>query len=267
MNKEALKQKAVRAIDENANQIIKIGDDLWKLPEVGYREYKTAEYVESQYDKMGWEYQNKLALTGSKAYLKHGKPTPTVAIVGELDSLDIPTHPEADPKTGWVHACGHHAQIAAMLGAGIGLDNVKDELEGNIALLAVPAEELIQMDFRNRLREEGKITFMGGKQEFIHIGAMDDIDMTIGSHSSGSLKGARLGTGGSENGFIAKLVRYNGVEAHAGDHPDEGVNALNAAILGIMGCPRQPRDLQGRGSHQVPPDYHQRRRNSKQCSC
>ena len=52
MNKEALKQKAVRAIDENANQIIKIGDDLWKLPEVGYREYKTAEYVESQYDKM-----------------------------------------------------------------------------------------------------------------------------------------------------------------------------------------------------------------------
>ena len=236
MNKEALKHKALRAIDENADQIIKIGDDLWKLPEVGYREYKTAEYVESQYDKMGWEYQNKLALTGSKAYLKHGKHTPTVAIVGELDSLDIPTHPEADPKTGWVHACGHHAQIAAMLGTGIGLDPVKDELEGNIALISVPAEELIQMEFRNRLREESKITFMGGKQEFIHIGAMDDIHMTIGSHSSGSLKGARLGTGGSENGFIAKLVRYRGMEAHAGDHPDEGVNALNAAMLGIMGA-------------------------------
>ena len=236
MNKEALKQTTLRTIDENAKRIIKIGDDLWKTPEVGYREYKTAEYVEAQYEKMGWKYQNQLALTGSKAYLKKENLSPTVAIVGELDSLDIPTHPEADPKTGWVHACGHHAQIAAMLGAGFGLETVKDELEGNIALLAVPAEELIQMDFRNRLREEGKITFMGGKQEFIHIGAMEDIDMTIGSHSSGSLKGARLGTGGSENGFIAKLVRYKGMEAHAGDHPDEGVNALNAAMLGIMGA-------------------------------
>ena len=236
MNKEALKQTTLRTIDENAKRIIKIGDDLWKTPEVGYREYKTAKYVEAQYEKMGWKYQNQLALTGSKAYLKKENLSPTVAIVGELDSLDIPTHPEADPKTGWVHACGHHAQIAAMLGAGFGLETVKDELEGNIALLAVPAEELIQMDFRNRLREEGKITFMGGKQEFIHIGAMEDIDMTIGSHSSGSLKGARLGTGGSENGFIAKLVRYKGMEAHAGDHPDEGVNALNAAMLGIMGA-------------------------------
>jgi metal-dependent amidase/aminoacylase/carboxypeptidase family protein len=123
-----------------------------------------------------------------------------------------------------------------MIATGIGLDAIKEHLDGNIALLAVPAEELIQMDFRNRLIEEGKITFMGGKQEFIHIGAMNDIDMSIGSHSSGSLGEAKLGTGGSENGFIAKLVRYTGMEAHAGDHPDEGVNALNAAMLGIMGA-------------------------------
>jgi amidohydrolase len=236
MSKEALKKQVLKTIDEKAVEIKEIGDDLWRIPEVGYREYKTAEYVETQYEQMGWHYHNKLALTGSKAYLKPKKQTPTIAIVGELDSLDISTHPEADPKTGWVHACGHHAQVTAMLGAGFGLDAVKEELDGNIALLAVPAEELIQMGFRNSLREEKKITFMGGKQEFIHIGAMNDIDLTIGSHSSGSLKGARLGTGGTENGFIAKLVQYKGMEAHAGDHPDEGINALNAAMLGIMGA-------------------------------
>ena len=211
MDKDSLKQKVLITIDEKADEIKKIGDDLWKIPEVGYREYNTSEYVEAQYEKKGWTYQNKLALTGSKAYLKPEKQRPTLAIVGELDSLDIPTHPEADPKTGWVHACGHHAQIAAMLGAGFGLDLVKDELEGNIAMLAVPAEELIQIDFRNRLRDEGKITFMGGKQEFIHIGAMDDIDITLGCHSSGNLNGANLGTGGSENGFIAKLIQYKGI--------------------------------------------------------
>lgn len=236
MSKEALKKQVLDTIDSRAKEIIRIGDDLWKIPEVGYREYKTAEYVESFYEKMGWNYENKLGLTGSKAYLKPKGPRPTVSIVGELDSLDVPTHPEADPKTGWVHCCGHHAQVTAMLGAGIGLDLVKDELDGNIVMMAVPAEELIQLDFRNKLVEDGKITFMGGKQEFIHIGAMDEIDMTIGSHSTGGLNDAKLGTGGTENGFIAKLTKYKGVPAHAGDHPDKAINALNAALLGIMGA-------------------------------
>ena len=112
MEKERLKIQVLKAIEEKADEIKKIGDDLWKIPEVGYREYKTAEYIEAQYQARDWNYQNKLALTGSKAYLKTKKHTPKVAIVGELDSLDIPTHPEADPKTGWVHACGHHAQVA-----------------------------------------------------------------------------------------------------------------------------------------------------------
>ncbi len=236
MDKQTLKKQVLEDIDSKAKEIIKIGDDLWRIPEVGYREYKTSEYVEDQYEEMKWIYENKLGLTGSKAYLKEMKNQPTVAIVGELDCLDIPTHPECDPRTGWVHACGHHAQIAAMLGAGFGLNPILDELDGNVVLLAVPAEELIQMDFRNQLIEDKKITFMGGKQEFIHIGAMNDVDMTIGTHSTGALKGAKLGTGGTENGFIAKLTRYTGVEAHAGDHPDEAINALNAAMLGIMGA-------------------------------
>ncbi len=236
MDRQALKDKVINAIDSKAKELIQIGDDLWKIPEVGYREFKTSAYVVEQYKKMGWFYEDELAITGSKAYLKEKGVKPTVAVVGELDSLDIPTHLDADPKTGWVHACGHHAQVTAMLGAGFGLDVIKEELDGNIVMMAVPAEELIQMDFRNRLVEDGKITFMGGKQEFIHIGAMDDIDMAIGSHSTGALKGAKLGTGGTENGFIAKLTRYSGVEAHAGDHPDKAINALNAAMLGIMGA-------------------------------
>jgi metal-dependent amidase/aminoacylase/carboxypeptidase family protein len=151
MDKQALKKRVIDAIDARAKEIIKIGDDLWKTPEVGYREYKTAEYVERQYEKMGWYYENKLGITGSKAYLNKKGSRPAVAIVGELDSLDVPTHPEADPKTGWVHCCGHHAQVTAMLGSGFGLNVVKDELDGNIVMMGVPAEELIQMDFRNKL--------------------------------------------------------------------------------------------------------------------
>ena len=44
MDKRALKRQALEAIDARAEEIIRIGDDLWRIPEVGYREYKTAEY-------------------------------------------------------------------------------------------------------------------------------------------------------------------------------------------------------------------------------
>ncbi len=147
MDKQALKKQVIEAIDAMAKEKIKKGHDLRRIPEVGYSEYKTAEYVEGQYERMGWYYENKLGITGSKAYLKEKGSRPSVAIVGELDSLDVPTHPEADPKTGWVHCCGHHAQVTAMLGSGFGLDVVKDELDGNIVMMGVPAEELIQMDY------------------------------------------------------------------------------------------------------------------------
>ena len=236
MDKETLKQKTLKTIEQNKEKIMEIGDTIYKTPEVGYREYKTIEYIETIYTEQDWTYQNKLAITGSKAYLTKKPDQPTIALAAELDSLDIPAHPDADPKTGWVHACGHNAQVAAMIGAAIGINQILDHLDGNVALLAVPAEELIQMEYRNKLIEGGKIAFMGGKQEFIHIGALNDIDMTIGSHSSAALGTAKLGTGGTENGFIAKIVTYKGKAAHAGDHPDEGINALNAALLGIMGA-------------------------------
>ncbi|UCH57669.1 MAG: M20/M25/M40 family metallo-hydrolase, partial [Candidatus Bathyarchaeota archaeon] len=139
-----------------------------------------------------------------------------------------------------VHACGHNAQIAAMLGAGFGLSEsgVIDELDGNVVMVAVPAEEYLEIDYRNSLKERGQLEFLGGKQEFIHIGALSDIDISLGTHSGSDLED-RLGVGGSNNGFIGKLVRYIGLESHAGGAPDKGINALNAAMLGLMGIHAQ----------------------------
>jgi amidohydrolase len=233
MNKIEIKKKALDKIDEHKKKIIEYAEEIWKYPELGFKEFKTAQLTEKHYQEMEWSYENDIAITGSKAYLKNGKG-PVIGIVGELDALHIPVHPSSHSITGNVHACGHHSQMAAALGACIGLDLVKDELDGNIVMIAVPAEEYIEIDYRNRLREEGKLEFFGGKQEFIRLGAMNDIDIIIGSHSAAEQE-ELIGVGGSNNGFIGKLVQYIGREAHAGSNPDKGINALNAAMLGLMG--------------------------------
>lgn len=240
MLKEDLKKRVLQAIDNRASEIIEIGETIWKHPEIGFKEFKTAELVEKKYEEMGWIYESGIGITGSKAYLKRPGPRPAVGIIGELDSVRCPDHPECDPITGAVHACGHNAQIACMLGAGIGLadSGVLDEIGGNVVMVAVPAEEYLELDYRNSLREKGELEFFGGKQEFIRLGAMDDIDISLGSHSAFDIEG-KLTVGGSNNGFIGKMVRYVGKEAHAGASPHKGVNALNAAMLGLMGIHAQ----------------------------
>jgi len=237
---ETLKKRVVESIDGRAEEIIEIGRRIWQNPELGYKEFKTAEIVEEKYRELGWKCEGKLAITGSKAYLKEVNEAPSVGIIGELDAVRCPDHPACDPLTGAVHACGHNAQIAAMLGAGFGLHDsgVMNVLQGNVVMVTVPAEEYLEIDYRNSLKTKGELEFFGGKQEFIHIGAFDDIDISLGTHTGTELEG-KLSVGGSNNGFIGKLVRYIGREAHAGGAPDKGVNALNAAMLGIMGIHAQ----------------------------
>jgi amidohydrolase len=234
LNKKELKEKVLAEIDRRADEIIEYATAIWKYPELGFKEFKTAKLTESKYQEMNWKYEKEIAITGSKAYLKGDNSRPSIAIVGELDALHIPAHPEAHPETGNVHGCCHHSQMAAMLGAGFGLDIVKEYLDGEIVMVAVPAEEYIEIDYRNRLREEGKLEFFGGKQEFIRLGAMDDIDMCICSHGTQD-QDELVSIMGSSNGFIGKLVHYIGKESHAGGAPDKGINALNAAMVGLMG--------------------------------
>jgi amidohydrolase len=234
MDKATLKNKVLAEIDRRADEIIEYANAIWRYPELGFKEFKTAELTEKKYEKMGWRYEKEIAITGSKAYLKGNGARPSLGIVGELDALHIPVHPEAHSASGNVHACGHHSQMAVMLGAGYGLDVVKEHLSGEVVMVAVPAEEYIEIDYRNRLREEGKLEFFGGKQEFIRLGAMDGIDIALGSHSAMDQQ-ELIGVGGSNNGFVGKLVHYIGREAHAGGSPHKGINALNAAMVGLMG--------------------------------
>ena len=137
-----LKTQTCAQIDARRDDIIAIGETILRNPETGFREIKTEQLVADALKGLGLETQTELAITGVKAQIAGGTAGPTLALIGELDSLRIPDHPFADANTGAAHACGHNAQIAGMLGAAMGLvhSNICSQLSGAVAFMAVPAE-------------------------------------------------------------------------------------------------------------------------------
>lgn len=229
-----MKSAAFSAIESRKSEIIEIAQTILKNPETGFSEFKTSQLVQEKMGSLGIPFQKDLAITGIKGVVNGGAGAgPSVAVIGELDSLRIWEHPFHDNETGAAHACGHHCQIANMIGTMIGLlePTVLSHLSGTIIPMAVPAEEFIDVERRMRLRDEGKIEFMGGKQELIKLGVFDEVDMAMMCHTDP--EGFKLAIGGSSNGHIVKFVQFSGQSAHAGGAPHKGVNALNAAVLAL----------------------------------
>ena len=174
-------------------------DYIWKNPETGYREWKTSAYMEEHFEALGYTLTKAGNIPGFYADLDTGRPGPKIAILGELDSLIVGNHPDADPET--------HA--------------------------AVPAEELIELGFREELRKQGVIRYFGGKVEFISRGYFDGVDMAMMIHSGKLPEGKTLSVGQGCNGCITKNITFKGVASHAGGSPEAGKNALYAATCGL----------------------------------
>ena len=235
MTIEQMKQLACEVIDRNADKITAIAEDIFAEPELGYKEFKTAAKVKKVFEELGIEYQDEVAITGVIGKAEGGQHNAKIAVMGELDAVVCPGHRCADPVTGAAHSCGHHAQIASLVGVAYALkeSGILPELGGDVALMAVPAEEGVELEYRNELMQQGKISYLGGKQEFIKLGVFDDVDAMIMQHTIGGTKSYAGGPGGM--GFVAKIIQYRGVESHAAS-PHQGVNALDAAKIGLMAC-------------------------------
>lgn len=207
---------------------------IWENPETGYREWKTSAYLEKEFEKLGYELNMAGNIPGFYTTFDTGKPGPVVLIFGELDSLICVDHPHGDKETGAVHACGHHAQCAALLGIAAVLkkEDAANGLCGKIKLCAVPAEELIEIGYRETLREKGIIKYFGGKVEFLYRGYFDDVDMAFMFHTTGGDDYFSANRG--SNGCVVKNITFEGVASHAGGAPHLGINALYAANQGMQ---------------------------------
>ena len=234
-SKEDLKRRADEIIDAKADDLISIAKTILSNPEPGFREVKTAKLVAEQFGSLGLQPRSGLAITGVRADASGSTPGPTMAVLGELDSLIVGEHPHADPNTNAAHACGHHCQIAMMLGAASALtsSDILESLAGRIAFMAVPAEEYIEIEYRDGLRKDGKIEFLGGKPEMVRLGEFDDVHLAMMLHTTSNPAEQQICISNTNNGSVAKRIQFIGRASHAGGAPHLGVNALNAAMMAM----------------------------------
>lgn len=226
-------EQLLACVEKHRKLILEAEKWLWAHPETGYREHQTHAWLAARFQELGYELREAGDIPGFMADIDTGRPGPKVLFFGEMDSLICNEHPDADPITHAVHACGHHAQCAGLLGLAAALKEpgALDGLSGSIRLCAVPAEELIETGYRETLRQQGIIKYFGGKVEFLRRGYFDDVDMAMMLHTTAGDDDFVITKG--SNGCLVKNIAYRGRAVHA-SAPYGSINALYAANLGMQ---------------------------------
>jgi amidohydrolase len=134
---------AIEVNDALAARVVELRRAIHRRPELGFEEYETAALVERELDALAIEHR-RAATTGIVARIDGGMPGRVVALRADMDALPIAERSgvqfasEADGK---MHACGHDAHTAMLLGAARILAGMRNELAGNVVLIFQPAEE------------------------------------------------------------------------------------------------------------------------------
>ncbi|WP_428910843.1 M20 family metallopeptidase [Niallia sp. Krafla_26] len=161
-------EKIKEAIERYSEELTEIRRKLHSEPELSWEEYHTTEYVSEYLNKLGIENQ-KTNPTGVIAEIKGGKPGKTVALRADMDALSVEELnkdlPYASKTEGKMHACGHDAHTAMLLIAVKALNEIKEELPGNVRLIFQPAEEVAT-----------------GAKEMVKQGAVEGVDNVFGMH-------------------------------------------------------------------------------------
>lgn len=234
MEKEELKRRCIEAIDKYHSQIIGVGEDIYRMPELGYKEFQSTKRMEEAFASLGKIPETEIAYTGCRIS-SHKNEGPVVAVMGELDCIACKEHCDSNIE-GNIHACGHNVQLANLFGCAAGLitSGVMEELAGKVDFIAIPAEECVDYEYRDKLIADGEIQFYGGKQEYLRRGGLDNVDMVLQCHMmemEDKSKHCTIDTDG--NGFVTKTVTFIGKASHAGFAPFDGINALNMAELAL----------------------------------
>lgn len=134
-----IEEKAFQIKDE----LISIRRHLHRTPETDFEEIKTSSFIRSKLDDYGIPYTTS-AKTGTVALIKGKNSNKTVLLRADIDGLPIKDESKFEIKSereGYMHACGHDIHATCLLGAAKILNDIKDELNGNVKLVFQPAEE------------------------------------------------------------------------------------------------------------------------------
>ena len=140
------------SVDKIEQKVIAWRHDFHQNPELGNRETRTAQIIAKHLQSLGIEVKTGVAVTGVVGILKGDKPGPVVALRADMDALPITennTLPFASKvktiynskETGVMHACGHDAHVAILMGVAEILAGMKKDLKGTVKFIFQPAEE------------------------------------------------------------------------------------------------------------------------------
>lgn len=215
---EELKRQAL-AMQERLTALRR---DFHKHPEVGREEFRTAQRIEEELDRLGIPHRRVVG-TGVWATIRGtGEGSGTVVLRADIDALplqeenDVPYRSQTD---GRMHACGHDAHTACLLGGAELLWNNRAKFGGEVRLIFQPAEEC-DMTTGEIFRE----------------GLMDGADRVFGLHCAPDLLSGTLGikTGANNAGVERFAVTVHGRSAHVAT-PHLGVDALYIASQIVVG--------------------------------
>ena len=186
---EALRQKMLVAADKIDTKIVEWRRDIHQHPELGNYEVRTAGLIATHLQSLGLEVHTGVAKTGVIGVLKGGKPGPVVALRADMDALpvternDLPFASKVKTvynglETGLMHACGHDAHSAILMGVAEVLASARKDLPGTVKFIFQPAEEGVPV---------GEV---GGAKQMIKEGALDNPapEAIFGLHSDPKLE-------------------------------------------------------------------------------
>lgn len=198
---------------------------LHKNPESSYHEEKTARFVADKLRALPLDdIKTGVGGHGVTASLRGSRPGPVIALRADMDALNVTENTGVDfasVNQGVMHACGHDAHTAMLLGAALTLSSMKDELAGTIKFVFQPSEEM---------------TPRGGALGMIENGALENpkVDAIIGVHVWPSYKTGEIG---AQDGVVSAAsdhlkIKITGKSAHA-SMPHEGTDAIVAAAATV----------------------------------
>ena len=205
-------------INIDKDYIIGIRREIHQYPEVGFELPKTVALVKRELDKMGISYTEEYGKSSVVATINPEKKDFTIGIRADMDALLINEKTDVPFKSkheGKMHACGHDAHTAMLLGTAKALKELESEINCRIKLLFQPSEE-------------GKES---GAEYMVKDGVMDDIDIIIGQHIENWLDVGTVGVckGASMASSRTIKIEFFGKAAHA-TLPHSGIDTLAAAV-------------------------------------